>query len=298
MLDITPTQGFPNMYNFIGNSISKGVSPMVLIILTVVLIIYYVLFSFLGGGTSGISSAQTGSSKSTGLLIIETIMWGMFVFLILMNGLQYFFKIDIKTSIKSLFGPVPEIDIAVISPPDSTIAIKGGKDGYGDYEAGGVPEITTEPQVFHINNNKYTYNEAKALCNAYDADLANYGQVEEAYRGGAEWCGFGWSDNQMALYPTQKQTWDSLQKIPGHKHDCGRPGINGGYIDNKNVRFGVNCFGYKPKITPLERKIMEESDPLPRTKKEMNFMKLVKKYKQTLPEILVSPFNYDKWSQI
>jgi hypothetical protein len=302
MLDITPTQGFPNMYNFIGNSVSKGISPMVLIIFTVVLIAYYVLFSFLGSGgssgNSGVSSVPSVSTKSTGLLIVEIIMWGMFVFLVLINGIQYFFKIDIKTSIKNLFSPVPEVDIAVISPPDSTIATKGGIDGYGDHEAAGVPEITTEPQVFHINDNKYTYNEAKALCNAYDADLANYEQLEQAYRDGAEWCGFGWSDNQMALYPTQKQTWKNLQKIPGHKHDCGRPGINGGYIDNKNVRFGVNCFGYKPKITPLERKMMDESDPLPRTKKELNFMKLVKKYKKHLPEVLVSPFNYDKWSQI
>ena len=194
MLDITPTQGFPNMYNFIGDSVSKGVSPMILIIFTVVLIAYYVLFSFLGsGGNSGTNSVQGVSSKSTGLLIIEIIMWGMFVFLVLINGIQYFFKIDIKTSIKNLFAPVPEVDIAVISPPDSTIATKGGRDGYGDYEAGGVPEITIEPQVFHINDNKYTYNQAKALCNAYDADLANYEQLEQAYRDGAEWCGFGWS---------------------------------------------------------------------------------------------------------
>ena len=45
------------------------------------------------------------------------------------------FKVDIKTSIKNLFSPVPEVDIAVISPPDSTIATKGGRDGYGDHEA-------------------------------------------------------------------------------------------------------------------------------------------------------------------
>jgi hypothetical protein len=31
----------------------------------------------------------------------------------------------------------------------------------------------------------------------------------------------------MALFPTQKETWDKLQKIKGHEHDCGRPGING-----------------------------------------------------------------------
>ena len=40
-----------------------------------------------------------------------------------------------------------------------------------------------------------------------------------------------------------------LQKRKGHKHDCGRPGINGGYIGNTNIKYGVNCYGYKPKIT-------------------------------------------------
>ena len=288
MLDITPTNGFPNMYNFISNKAAKGVSPVVLIIFTVVIILYYVLFSFLGSGVSSNGVSSSGASKSSGLIIIEIMMWGMFIFLILINGIQYFFKVDIKTSIKNLFSPIPEIDIAVISH-DSPIS---------DNEVSGVPEITTEPQVFHIGDNKYTYGSAKALCNAYDADLATYEQIENAYREGAEWCGFGWSDNQMALYPTQKKTWKELQKIPDHEHDCGRPGINGGYIDNKNVRFGVNCFGYKPKITPVERTIMENEDPLPKTQKEMRFNEQVNQYKKILPEILVSPFNYNKWSEI
>jgi hypothetical protein len=39
-----------------------------------------------------------------------------------------------------------------------------------------------------------------------------------------------------------------LQKIKGHEHDCGRPGVNGGYIANPLVKFGVNCYGNKRKI--------------------------------------------------
>ena len=49
----------------------------------------------------------------------------------------------------------------------------------------------------------------------------------------------------MALYPIN-QTWKKFQKIEGHEHDCGRPGLNGGYIKNPNVRFGVNCYGTNP----------------------------------------------------
>ena len=34
-------------------------------------------------------------------------------------------------------------------------------------------------------------------------------------------------------YFTQISTWKKLQTIDGHKNDCGRPRINGGYIENK-----------------------------------------------------------------
>ena len=101
---------------------------------------------------------------------------------------------------------------------------------------------------FNIPGNDYSFEDAKALCKAYGAELATYSQIEDAYKNGAEWCNYGWSANQMAFYPTQKTTWDKLQKIKGHNHDCGRPGINGGYIQNPRVRFGVNCYGPKPTI--------------------------------------------------
>ena len=63
---------------------------------------------------------------------------------------------------------------------------------------------------------------------------------------------YGWSDNQMALFPTQKSTYDKLQEVQGRENDCGRPGVNGGYIENPNVKFGINCYGVKPEITPEE----------------------------------------------
>ena len=59
----------------------------------------------------------------------------------------------------------------------------------------------------------------------------------------------------MAYYPTQKTTWDKLQKKKGHENDCGRPGINGGFIQNKNVKFGVNCYGSK-EILQKKNKIL------------------------------------------
>jgi hypothetical protein len=208
----------------------------------------------------------------------------------MVNGLQYFFNIDIKTGIKNIFSPVPEVDITVTTPEFT--------EDVSEVQEAGVPEITIEPQVFHISDNKYKYNNAKAVCKAYGGRLASVEEVEKAYDGGAEGCGYGWSQDQLALYPTQTDTWKHLQTIEGHEHDCGRPGINGGFIGNPDVKFGVNCFGYKPKITDTEKKIMSKQNIYPLTPEERKFDKKVQYYRNKLPGILVSPFNYNKWSQI
>ena len=276
-IDITPTKGFPHMYDFIGDKVTKG-SPVVLVVLTFVIIIYYLLFSYLG---VSVTEGPQGAPPSAGITFIEVVMWGMFIFLVLINGVQYFFQVDIKTSIRNLFTPVPEVDITVTTP-----------------EPPPVPEIMYEDQVFHIPDNVYTYNDAKALCKAYDARLATYEEIENAYKKGAEWCGFGWSADQLALYPTQMETWKKLQKRKGHKHDCGRPGINGGFVAYKKAPFGVNCYGHKPKITPEERELMDNEELVPLSPEERRFKKKVEKYRKNLPEILVSPFNYNNWSQL
>ena len=136
------------------------------------------------------------------------------------------------------------------------------------------------------------------MCKAYGGRLATYKEIDKAYDKGADWCSFGWSDGQMALYPTQYDKWEKLQTIKGHEHDCGRPGINGGFIDNKAVRFGINCFGYKPKITENESQLMAETPLYPVTNKEIAFDKKVDYWRDKLPEILVAPFNYNNWSII
>ena len=102
----------------------------------------------------------------------------------------------------------------------------------------------------------------------------------------------------MALFPTQESKWNNLQEIEGHEHDCGRPGINGGFIDNPNVKFGVNCYGIKPNITPDEIKRMENSVIYQKTNKEIRFDELVDEWKQKLPNILLSPFNTDNWNMV
>jgi len=45
--------------------------------------------------------------------------------------------------------------------------------------------------------------------------------------------------------PTQKDTWDSLQQTK-QPNVCGRPGVNGGFLEDDSLKYGANCFGVKP----------------------------------------------------
>lgn len=258
-------------------------NPATIIVFFVVLIVFIFIISKASGIGSTSENSIQGDKGKSGVGFFEIAMFGLLLFLIVINGLQYFFGIDFKASIKKIFSPEPEIDITLITDKKQEEP---------------VPEIEIEKQVFHIPDNEYTYEEAKAVCKAYGADLATYTELEDAYKDGAEWCSYGWSKDQLALYPTQKETYNKLQKTKGHEHDCGRPGINGGYIANPNVRFGINCFGYKPEITPREQMEMEIKPRIPLTPEEKRFNKMVEKYKKELKNIEVSPFNDNRWSII
>jgi len=267
-------------YNYMNNLLSN---PSLIIILVIVLMLYIILFLSLGGNsssqTSGENVSNSGSSKITIIFI------AFFIILVIINGLQYFFGVDIVARLKYLFTGSPEVDITV--EPSRKDAAKND-----------VPQILLRPQVFNIPENEYVYPDAKALCSAYGARLATYSEVEDAYKNGGEWCNYGWSDGQMALFPTQQKTFDKLQEIEGHENDCGRPGVNGGYIANPSVRFGVNCYGFKPRMTETDKYIMENSSIYPKTKKDLAMEKRVNYWKERLSEILVSPFNHNTWSKL
>ena len=101
----------------------------------------------------------------------------------------------------------------------------------------------------------------------------------------------------MAFYPTQKSTYDRLQKSRCTKHACGRPGINGGYIANPNVRFGVNCYGVKPNEpvgwVPSEIKVppSESTSTSPVPNDYQNKLNKMKK------QAIIKGFNNKEWSR-
>lgn len=277
MSDNRTINGIQPNYHFI-NKI--GTNPVMMGILLIIILIYYFVLSdtLNKEAAMGVQMSAPSSSLST----LETLLFLIFVALLIMNGIRYFYDLDIKTSIKGIFTKKPEIDINIDRISE---------------EKPEIPEITYEKQVFHIPDNKYEFSDARAVCAAYGGKLASYDQIENAYQNGGEWCGYGWSQDQLALYPTQKNTYDRLQKIKGHNHDCGRPGVNGGYIANPKVKFGVNCYGYKPDITPQEQEIMNDQPLYPKTKADIKMEKKIKGWRDKLGEILVAPFNKTTWSR-
>tara|TARA_B110000879_G_scaffold149975_1_gene194351 strand:- start:1214 stop:2473 length:1260 start_codon:yes stop_codon:yes gene_type:complete len=156
-----------------------------------------------------------------------------------------------------------------------------------------------ENEVFNVSNNKYSYEDAQAVCSSFGAKLANYDQIEAAYNKGAEWCNYGWSDGQMAFFPTQKGSWDKLQKFPKKKNNCGRPGVNGGYIDNPYIKFGVNCYGKKPTPTENDLKRLEaqQSQPIPLTAEDKELQEKIDYWKKNSDKLQLNSFNNSNWSR-
>jgi hypothetical protein len=248
-----------------------GVEPMLLIAVIALMIIYYYVFSALGNNADGSASAFK--------IFIETTLWLLFIVLLLLNGISYLFGIDLMQTLNVLIhGSDSEV-------PGEAIDEDGIK-------------IILNDQVFHLPENKYTYEDAQAVCKAYGARLATYDDMSKAYDKGADWCSYGWSDKQMAFFPTQKEKWDKLQKLPGHEQDCGRPGINGGYIYDPKMKYGINCYGSKPGIDRDQAELMREKPFYYKNMSELNFDKKVDYWRGELNKIEMAPFNHDNWSML
>ena len=156
--------------------------------------------------------------------------------------------------------------------------------------------IPKKKSVFNIAQDKYTYSDAEPLCKAFGAELATYDQVKEAYDKGADWCNYGWIKGQTAVYPTQKKTYDKLQTGPEEQRgSCGIPGINGGYFDNPELRFGVNCYGDRPNENDTDDryKAANKTNMIPAV---MEYDKKVRDFKGQLNEIPVNSFSAGTWA--
>lgn len=159
--------------------------------------------------------------------------------------------------------------------------------------------LGSRKEVFNLSRNIYTFHDAAAVCAAAapGGELATYDQVKEAYENGADWCNYGWIKGQMAVYPTQKDTYEKLQKgSPQYRNACGKPGVNGGYFDNPDLRFGVNCYGVKP-VKKASDELLESQVALPPSPEEIEFDRQVQKFREQMDAATILPFRKGQWTE-
>lgn len=282
-LNIDNVTNLPKMtqfdYDYTGNTVLNSGAFFVFLAIFVI-VIYLTLFMSSSSTTTAMAQPEVSSSSS-----FETVLLVIFIGLVAMNMLKYFFNIDIKASLVDVFSKEPELDIEINKLDNSLL---------GDTI---LPsdKMTEEDEVFHISDNVYTYEDAKGICGAFGGRLANYFDIEKAYEKGGEWCSYGWSDDQMVFFPTQKTTYERLKK-QGRQNDCGRTGINGGFIGNPNARFGVNCVGKKPKITPEKQDLLYEIQNAPQTMSDVIDQKSLNFWREKKDDMDVAPFNSNKWN--
>jgi hypothetical protein len=276
------------MFDWMDGKIDKFISLRVVLLIVIVVAMVYFVINALAGGTSENDNPE--STLFANVSILEIFLWGIFIVIVILNGFQYFFNTNITTEVSNLFSPKPKITITQAVPKQKK------KD-----DLGAGPDLKMKKQVFHIPSNVYDYDNAKALCNAYNAQLATIDQMEEAYKSGAEWCSYGWSDKQMILYPTQKSTWDALQKDkdPAKKNSCGRPGINGGFMADTSLKVGVNCYSPKPTMNQPSSKLMASLQKVDSGKMlNPQHEARVREMRSKIKDIVVAPFNKSAWSLI
>jgi hypothetical protein len=245
---------------------------------------------------------MTRETIPSSIFLIEQNLWILLVIVGIVNLLQYVFKVSLMDLIfgknNELISNWYNLEKDYLNKKTTTTTPPKKIDVSNNIPS---PPPVPKKEVFNISNNLYTYDDAKNVCKSFNARLATIDEINKAYEDGAEWCVNSWSDDMQVLYPTQKATYDKLQKIKGAENNCGRTGVNGGRILNKNLRFGINCYGVKPAPTEHELKRMKQIEDYvyPKTKDDMIMEAKVKYWKKNKDKyVIVNPFNLGQWNNI
>lgn len=243
---------------------------------SIITVFFFILFLYLFVFLAGIP--MTSGEKPIFIFLFENVSIILFIILLIIDFFKYFLNINVNN---------------ILTDNDKNI------NNNVDVSNNKITDLSKN-EVFNISNNLYTYDDAKTICKAYGARMATYDDIEDAYNDGSEWQNYSWADGQHAYFATQKTTWTKLQNDPIHKNDLGRPGVNGGYFANPAIRFGVACYGVKPKPSPTDLANLnaKQNQLVPKTPDEIMQDKKLQFFEENKEKLLVlSSFNNKKWSE-
>ena len=250
-----------------------------------------------------ILSIPMDANKPIIISFIENGAWLFFVIILITTFLNFITGFSLTNLLDKITNNLQQKADEVSATINKTVKVDASNKGNGNIKGNGnssassVSSVVERNEVFNVGNNMYTYDDAQSVCVSMGARLATYDEVEAAYNNGAEWCNYGWSDGQAAYFPTQKETWSKFQKSSTMKNACGRPGINGGYIENPNSRFGANCYGKKPIPKASDLKALGSGNLVPKTPEDAILDQKVAFWKANADKLIqINSYNNDKWS--
>jgi hypothetical protein len=254
-----------------------------------------ILNSILPATNSGTPGMYISGNSSEYSYMIPYIVGGILVLVV--AGLIYMYNDQFNSGWDSLMESIKVALYPPVPVPAPTPVLEERDDVQQSAVETVVEKVlpNTGQQVFNVSSNKFTYYDAEPLCKALGAELATYDQVKEAWSKGADWCNYGWVKGQMAVYPTSQSTYDKVQAGPNEGRTvCGQPGVNGGYFDNPELRYGVTCYGKKPSENLHNTAQVTLNAPL--SPDALEYEKKVNKFKQEASTIAILPNNSTSWN--
>ena len=223
----------------------KNMKISFVLLLVIIICIYIGLFMLLDT-----SNENSNPIQKVVILVFEILLWAVLLYVVYINIKNSDAKnYDFRQKMENLF----DTKIAELSVHASSDSTNNGDENNDKVICDGN-EDNSNKEVFHIFGNKYDYNEAKEACKVYDARLATYEEIEQAYNNGANWCSYGWSEDQMAFFPTQQSVYNELKKFQDMKM-IGKTGNKWWLYEKQNIKFGVNCFGIKPEAKDKDKEL-------------------------------------------
>jgi hypothetical protein len=261
--------------------------------------------SFNKGANANILPIANSSAANTGSTFGTPLMWFIGFLVIFLIIFAYFYE-SFMRSMQNWIDSINMWFTGKGSPPDEPppsmqLAPPVAPQDENKEHATGIERVVERvlppaKEVFTVSKNDYSYYDAAPLCKALGAELATYDEVKNSWQKGADWCNYGWVKGQMAVYPTQKATYEELQQGPEDQRGaCGKPGLNGGYFDNPELKFGVTCVGKRPPQSQHDATAVSAGSTRPLTASGLEFEKKVQQFKVESDNLGILPFNKEKW---